>query len=276
MHRNREAVPEAGRTKTIQTGEYRLNHGTFPMLTFASRPLTASSTIPVNYRRIMWSDSKDSKCRNYNSYSRIILGSDFQSAAVVWIKEVEMVFFGRAEILTISDVKFFPNFEMLDAKIASARNKIIQNSQFKKKVSLEEEKAQKEDRILRGRQIAFVIYDYFRVTGGHDTVLAFADLFSVTLRDDNAQEFDTIWDEVLLSMTKNPSDDILESLCKLKIRESDQLKTVLEFVRHGDSSGDIGSQLTEVECHGEEEYRSETFFNETLTPDMGKLNLQPL
>ena len=48
---------------------------------------------------------------------------------------------------------------MLDAKIASALNKIIQNSQFKKKVSLEEQKAQKEDPFLRGRQIAFMIYD---------------------------------------------------------------------------------------------------------------------
>ena len=54
---------------------------------------------------------------------------------------------------------------MLDAKIVSALNKIIQNSPFKKKVSLEEQKAQKEDRFLRGRQIAFKIYDYFRVTG---------------------------------------------------------------------------------------------------------------
>ena len=54
--------------------------------------------------------------------------------------------------------KNFPNFEMLDAKIASALNKIIQ--QFKK-VSLDEQKAQKEDRILRGRQIAFMIYDFF-------------------------------------------------------------------------------------------------------------------
>ena len=37
--------------------------------------------------------------------------------------------------------KNFPNFEMLDAKIASALNKkIIPNSHFKKKVSLEEQK----------------------------------------------------------------------------------------------------------------------------------------
>ena len=40
--------------------------------------------------------------------------------------------------------KDFPNFEMLDARIASSLNKIIQISCFKKKVSLEEQKAQKE------------------------------------------------------------------------------------------------------------------------------------
>ena len=45
--------------------------------------------------------------------------------------------------------KDFPNFEMLDAKIAYALHKIIQNSQLKKKVSLEEQKAQKkEDQVL--------------------------------------------------------------------------------------------------------------------------------
>ena len=69
----------------------------------------------------------------------------------------------------------FPNFEMLDARIALALNKTIQNSHFKKKVSLEEQKAQKEDRFLRGRQIAEMIYDNFRVAGAHDTVLDYAD-----------------------------------------------------------------------------------------------------
>ena len=40
-----------------------------------------------------------------------------------------------------------------------------------------------------------MIYDYSRVTGAHDAVLDYADLFSVTLQDDNVQEFDTRWDE---------------------------------------------------------------------------------
>ena len=68
-----------------------------------------------------------------------------------------------------------------------------------------------------------------RVGGAHVTVLDYADLFSVTLHDDNMQEFDSRWDEVLLSVSKIPSDDILESLYKLRIRVSHQLKIVLEL-----------------------------------------------
>ena len=78
--------------------------------------------------------------------------------------------------------KNFPTFEMLDARIASALNKIIHYSHFKEKVSLEEQQAQKEDRFLRGRQIAFMIYDHFRVTGAHDTALDYrADITAGTV-----------------------------------------------------------------------------------------------
>ena len=71
-----------------------------------------------------------------------------------------------------------------------------------------------------------MLYDNFLVAGAHDTVLDYADLFTIILRNDDVQEFDTRWDEILLSMTKIPPDDVLESLFKLRIRESDQLKTV--------------------------------------------------
>ena len=132
--------------------------------------------------------------------------------------------------------KDFRNLEMLDARIASALNKIIQNPYFKKKVSLDKQKTQKEDRFFRGRQIAYMIYDCFRVTGAHDTVLDNADLFSITLRDDDVDNIDMRWDEILLSMTKIPPDDILERLYKMRTRESDQFKNRIRILRHGDSS----------------------------------------
>ena len=69
--------------------------------------------------------------------------SDFPSDAVLWIKEVEIVDSLDEQKSSRSVYgKDFPDFEMLDAKIASALNKIIQNSQFTKVVSLEEQKAQ--------------------------------------------------------------------------------------------------------------------------------------
>ena len=77
-------------------------------------------------------------------------------------------------------------------------------------------KAHKENRFIRGRQNAYLIYEYFRVTGSHDSVENYADLFTIVLRNDDNQEFDSKWDEILLSMTQIPSDDILESLYKLK------------------------------------------------------------
>ena len=107
-----------------------------------------------------------------------------------------------------------------DAKIASALNKIIHNSHFKRRISLEEQEAQKQDRFLRGRQIAYLIYEYFRVTGANASVENYTDLFTTALRNDDIQEFDSKWDGILFSITKIPSGDILEGLYKLRIRES--------------------------------------------------------
>ena len=77
--------------------------------------------------------------------------SQFPTEAMLWIKEVEMV-------ESVDDLKSScsitgiqtPDFEVLDAKIASAPNRIIRNTQFNRKVSLEEQKSQKK------RTVSFV------------------------------------------------------------------------------------------------------------------------
>ena len=160
-----------------------------------------------------------------------------------------------------------PNFEVLDARIASALNKIIHNSHFKRRISLEEQKVQKQDRFLRGRQIAYLIYDHFRVTGIHDSVENFADLLTISLRNDDIQEFDSKWDGILLSMTKIPPDDILEGLYKLRIRESEKLKTVLELYNmeiHQKKAGpDYHRLYTMVQRSIEQNLRNEEFWRLT-------------
>ena len=129
-----------------------------------------------------------------------------------WIKEVEMVD-SVDDLMCSSSIRGIqmPNFEVLDARIVSALNRIIYNYHFKRRVSPEEQKAQKEDRFLRGRQISYLFYEYFRVTGAKDSVENYADLVAIGPRNDDIQEFDSKWDGILLSI---PSDDILEGLYK--------------------------------------------------------------
>ena len=106
--------------------------------------------------------------------------SQFPTEAMHWIKEVEMVdsVDDFRSSLSVRGI-WMPDFEVIDARIASALNRIIHNSHFERRVSLEEQEAQKEDRFLRGWQIAYPIYEYFRVTGANDSVENHADLFTI-------------------------------------------------------------------------------------------------
>ena len=116
---------------------------------------------------------------------------------MLWIKEVEMVD-------SVDDLKA--------SRSIRGTNKIIQNTCFKKKVSLEEMKAHKEDRFLRGRQIAYLIYEYFGVTGANDSVESYADLlqllFEMMIFRNSIQNGTKFY----CRLHKAHPDDILESL----------------------------------------------------------------
>ena len=79
---------------------------------------------------------------------------------MLWIKEVERTK-SMDELVTsrsITGQHHFTDFHMLDAIIASALKKVINTqSTLRKKVSVEEQRAQNSDRFSRRRQIAYMI-----------------------------------------------------------------------------------------------------------------------
>ena len=87
-----------------------------------------------------------------------------------WIKEVEMAK-SMDELKTsrsIVERTDFPDFDMLHAMIASAMKRLLdKHVHFRQRVSVEEQRAQKYDRFLRGRQIAHMISEHFRATGAY-------------------------------------------------------------------------------------------------------------
>ena len=86
-----------------------------------------------------------------------------------WIKEVEIA---RSidDLLTSQSLegKVFTDFEMLDGTVASALKNSISKPHFRSGVSVEEQRAQKQIRFLRGRRIAYMIFDHFRASSVYD------------------------------------------------------------------------------------------------------------
>ena len=103
---------------------------------------------------------------------------------------------------------------MLDANIASSLKKIIHNSNFKKRNNLAVQKAQLDDRFLRGKQIAFMIYEFFRVTGAHEAILGYPELFGIIFHGGDVQGFFTRWDEVLYCQSIRYPRAIFWNACK--------------------------------------------------------------
>ena len=156
--RERGSVPQATGTGKLFTRDDKQNRGTLPMPTFAGRPSTMSSTIPVelwqNYvvgqQRQQISELQFDNIPNPQSFlvwkirfkNQVTTCSEFPSDAMLWIREVEMVD-SLDDLKSSRSVygKDLPNFEMLDAKIASVPNKIIQNSEFKRICFYEEDRS---------------------------------------------------------------------------------------------------------------------------------------
>ena len=73
-----------------------------------------------------------------------------------------------------------------------------------------------------------MIYNVSKISGDYGAILDFRDLSKVQLKNDNVQASDTKWDEVLSAGTDSMSDNILESLYKMQLEKSEELKYLLQ------------------------------------------------
>ena len=153
----------------------------------------------------------------------------------------------------------FPIFEMLDARIASSLNKIIQEFLLQEQGQFGGTESSERGSVTSLK--THRLHDPTTTSGFMVLMIPFLVTLihsHFNLRNDDVQEFDSRWNEILLSMSKIPPDDILESLYKLRIRESDQLKTPLELYDLEIHQKISKARLSKIENDGEEKRRSET------------------
>ena len=80
----------------------------------------------------------------------------------------------------------------------------LQNLYSRKRSVWEKKKAEKKTASSEEDRSLYLIYECLRVTGANDSVENYTDLFTIVIRNDDIQEFDSKWDEFLLSHDANP------------------------------------------------------------------------
>ena len=92
-----------------------------------------------------------------------------------------------------------PESEVLVLSNVSALNKLL-TWDFKRRDHMEEQKAQFDNRFLKRRQIASMIFDHFKISGTREGRLDYKDHWRLQLEGEVVQGLD---------MVKVPDDDVL-------------------------------------------------------------------
>ena len=164
-----------------------------------------------------------------NSRTEVCSQEKNPTRAVQWVKEIEAAK-SLDVLITPKSItgKDFTDHEELDLMMASALKRCYdKQTHFRKRISVEEQRAQKNNRFLRGRQIAYLIYESFRPTGSYDEIHGLSGLFSIKLGNDDIQDFDLRWEQALLLTSDPPSDKVLEGLYVSKLQDSAQAQTIM-------------------------------------------------
>ena len=145
-------------------------------------------------------DSMEFQSWKVNFGTEVCLRTADPRITMHWIKEVEIARSIDEHMTSRSIVERtdFPDFDMLDAMIPSALKRLLdEHIHFRKRVSVEEQRAQNSARFLCGRQIAYMIYEQFRAAGAYEAVQGLAELVSMSLQNDDVQDFDVRGDQSL-------------------------------------------------------------------------------
>ncbi len=111
---------------------------------------------------------------------------------------------------TFETLRSSGDFDSLDAKLASALGRIVSGEAGREVTRVTETEA-REGRLIKGRQILFLLLQYYRVNEEAVSFYNLADLCSTRLvNDGQLEQFLNTWDNVLAGMDKEPDDAVKE------------------------------------------------------------------
>jgi len=135
----------------------------------------------------------------------VVAASAKPGETFVWVSET------WTDGQTIEALRKVQPFATLDAKLMSALTNTL-TGEFARRVDTYKETEAAAGRIVRGRQVLWMIHDFFSTNIKHGATYALQDLFSVHLKGENLKTFITNWDQVLAGIRQVPDVSVLETL----------------------------------------------------------------
>ena len=127
-----------------------------------------------------------------------------------------------------NDLSDSGDFAALDALLSTEWDKVL-TGEFKNSVRVIEFQLLKQDIMLKGRQITWLVFDHFRLSDVDGAMLNWDEILSLKLHmpGDNIKQFLNDWDTVFTNITGSPDPEILESLFKRQLDKSILLKNTM-------------------------------------------------
>jgi hypothetical protein len=130
-----------------------------------------------------------------------------------WITAVE----SASSYEELGDTGPFPE---LDALLAADWDKIL-SGEFQKKVHLIEYKLESQGKMIKGRQITWMVYNHFRLSDTDSALNSWYGLMNVTLHNDNLQQFVNDWDAACEEIGGFlPDDGFMEELFRTQLEKA--------------------------------------------------------
>ena len=155
-------------------------------------------------------DTQHFRKRKANVRAAVASASRNPQAAFLWIRDVETT--ADNNILSES-----AGLSTLDSKLAAALAKVVIGA-LGRVIDVEKEKLAQVGRMMKGREILYILYTHLKVSETEGHILDFQDILAVKMHSDDLQGFFfDEWELTLTGMQKQPEEEYLETMFRSQI-----------------------------------------------------------
>ena len=134
--------------------------------------------------------------------------------AFIWMGLIE-------EAKSIDDLSNSGDFAELDALLSVEWDRVI-TGEFKKTVQLKEQELAKQNKMIKGRQTTWMVYNHFRLSDTDGAMLNWDEIMCIELKMPgyNLKQFLNDWDSTFNNLNTMPDEVFIEQILRMQLEKS--------------------------------------------------------